>query len=200
MEEFMIYKNLQLLLLSMKDDQSIDVVKRFIDENNLFSESLNLSTLRLIGSVVYSRPELLSKAVKLLNKFDSISLKSDIIDDDLSDFDVIYRYSSILTLLFLIDNCNINESLISNIRAYKNGGYQDSFFSNDNEKSKTLFYEQIIKEEVAKGNIEMIDILSKKTNLSSNPNLLDEILYIAILNMRNELIDIIINKYSIKIE
>lgn len=196
----MIYKNLQLLLLSMKDDNSIDIVKSFIDENNLFSESLNLSTLRLIGSVVYSRPEILSKAVKLLNKFDSISIKSDIINDNLSDFEVIYRYSSILKLLFLIDNGNFRESLIFGLRAYTNGGYNDTFYSNDIEKCKTNFYEQIIKEEVAKGNIEMIDILSKKINLSSNPNLLEEILYIAILYMRNELIDIIINKYSIKIK
>lgn len=129
MEEFMIYKNLQSLLLSMKDDNSIDIVKNFIDENNLFSESLNLSTLRLIGSVVYSRPEILSKAVKLLNKFDSISIKSDIINDNLSDFEVIYRYSSILTLLFLIDNGNFDESLIYGLRVYTYGGYHDTFYS-----------------------------------------------------------------------
>ena len=67
MEEFENYRNLQLLLLSMKTEDDINIIQNFINENNLFSEFNNKSTLRLIGSVLYSRPNMMNMIVKLLN-------------------------------------------------------------------------------------------------------------------------------------
>lgn len=208
MEEFENYRNLQLLLLSMKTEDDINIIQNFINENNWFSEINNKSTLRLIGSVLYSRPNMMNMIVKLLNKFESITIDNIIIHDDLADEEVILRYSAILVLCFLVDNAKFKRSSIICLRGYTDVEYFNpykrlrinDFYSNDIKESEENLYEQMIKIAVAEGNMDMIEILSKKMkNLSSNQKFLEELFFISILYMRNDLIDYFITKYSIKI-
>lgn len=74
-DHFQKYNELQNLLLSMTNDEKINEVKNFIDNNNLFkNKNKTLSTIRLIGSAVLVNHNLLSNSVKLLNLYQSIDM------------------------------------------------------------------------------------------------------------------------------
>lgn len=74
------YSELQNLLLSMDPSENITEMKSFIDENQLFKNvKKTTSTLRLIGSVVYVRPNLLNNMINLLNSYNDIPISKAII-------------------------------------------------------------------------------------------------------------------------
>ena len=76
----------------MENDEEIKGVKNFIDQNNFFKNKKNaISTLNLIGSVVYARTNLLHNFVKLINLIDDINITNTSFFSDLEDNETIRR-------------------------------------------------------------------------------------------------------------
>lgn len=110
MNQFIIYKDLQNLLLSMDNDDEILKCKIFISSNNLLKKQRKiLSTMKLIASVVYSRPKLFNNAVKLLSYLTNVEIdKKNHQYNNLADKSIISRYIIISFLLKFSGNENYN--------------------------------------------------------------------------------------------
>lgn len=101
MDKFEQYKELQNLLETMNTSEEVSKVKDYIDEHQLLAnEKRANSTLMLIGSVVYIRPQLLKNAISLLNSYETIPI-SDEIDTILNveHKEIIYRRTVLMILL-----------------------------------------------------------------------------------------------------
>lgn len=102
-DQFVKYNELQNLLLSMDDDERINEVKNFIDQNDLLkNKNKTLSTIRLIGSIVVVKPNILNNAVKLLNLYQLFNLYKyyDFFSEDKIADDEIIERAQVILLLF----------------------------------------------------------------------------------------------------
>lgn len=94
------YGELQNLLLSMDASEDITKVKNFIDENQLFKNiKKTTSTLRLIGSIVYIRPDLLNNMINLLYSYNDIQISDEIISQSYIENDEILLRKIIIFIL-----------------------------------------------------------------------------------------------------
>lgn len=103
------YSELQNLLLSMDANENITEVKSFIDENQLFkNEKKTTSTIRLIGSVVYVRPNLLNNMINLLNSYNDIPISNEIIRYSYIENDEIKLRKVIIVILLSLTKHKIS--------------------------------------------------------------------------------------------
>lgn len=248
MEKFYIYSDLQILLLSMYSDEEIIQVKEFIETNNLFENTRkSLSTMKLIASIVYARPELIDNINKLLSYFENIEIENYPPRYKwLSHFTVIWRYKLIDYLLYYspekdseifdsdinldnpcinaiydddieqlqqlisLNNINLNEP-ISYFYNFKKSLYNNATLLQYSAlfgsikcfkyllmNSENTDYDSLLKYSIAGGNYDIIHITEngiQNPYTKSNNNLL----YLAIQHMNNDLIEYIIDNYDIKI-
>lgn len=146
MEQFKKYEELQQLLLSMKGEEDINNIKKFIDDNDLLKNNKRtLSTMKLISSVIYARPKLLDNAVNLIKMFDKIELDNIRVQEYISDNDVIDRAIIIPIILNLSGKKNsrmekifYNHSFFINPIKYWCQSYYINFGNNDYEDIKNM--------------------------------------------------------------
>lgn len=100
MEDFLLYKELQCMLLSIDSEGKINDIKTIIDKNHLFDNHHTLPTLKLISSVIYANPQYLNNAIKLLKMYDNIRITNPLFIGIHPDGEVLERSCVLYALLW----------------------------------------------------------------------------------------------------
>ena len=102
MEEFDKYIELQKLILSVERYDEIGEIKEYIDENNFFcNKTESFYIMRLLASIVYTRPKLINLIVQLLKQIKTIDIDIININQNISNTDFIQRTIVLYILLCL---------------------------------------------------------------------------------------------------
>lgn len=110
MATFEKYKELQILLLSMTNDEKVNQVKEYIDQNNLMkNQKKTLSTIRLISSVSFSHPRLFFNCVELLKKYPTININPNFYYIKYVDHNIKQR----LLMMHLLFNLSSHENVLN---------------------------------------------------------------------------------------
>lgn len=108
MEDFLHYKKLQCMLLSMDSEDKINDIEAYIDKNHLFDHQHTLSTLKLISSVVFANPRYLNNAVKLLKTYENIGITNPLFIGYYPGEEVLERSQMLYALLWISNHISYN--------------------------------------------------------------------------------------------